>query len=193
MQLSGTVKWVHKAQVLTNLRSFYKVTHLVHAGKAVGVVLPDFSKAFDPVLRSTLLFGLSSRGMSKQLVHWVKKRLTGRAQRAAVNGGRSPALLSGLSPGAGSVQHFVKEPECATCKSAVDTKLRGAVGCRGTRGLAEGSGLTGALGGHQWHEINKTKSWILPWDGVMLDNSKTWRGMARSRPAEGTLGAGCSA
>lgn len=163
------------------------------AGKAVGVVLLDFSKALDPVLHSTLLFGLSSHRMSKHLGHWVKQRLTGRARRAAVNGGRSPALLSGLSPRASSVQHFVNEAECATCKSAVDTKPRGAVDCRGTGGLAEGSGLTVALGSHQWHEISKTKGWILPWDGVMLDNSNTRRGMAQSRPAEGTSGAGCSA
>ncbi|RMC01163.1 hypothetical protein DUI87_22254 [Hirundo rustica rustica] len=55
---------------LTNLITFYdQVTHLVDAGKAVGVVYSDFSKAFDTVSRSTLQDKLSAGGLDKNTLH----------------------------------------------------------------------------------------------------------------------------
>jgi len=52
--------------------SYDKVTHPVDAGKVVGVVFLDFSKAFDAVPHSTLLDKLSSCGMSGFMVCWVR-------------------------------------------------------------------------------------------------------------------------
>jgi len=65
---------------LPNLISFYdKVTHLADEGKAVDVLFLDFSRAFDTVLHSILLDKLSSCGMSRFMVCWVKNWLKGRA------------------------------------------------------------------------------------------------------------------
>lgn len=53
----------------SNLVSFYKkFTCVVGEGKAVDVVFPGFSKAFDTVLHSILLGELSSSGMSRFMV-----------------------------------------------------------------------------------------------------------------------------
>jgi len=71
----------------TNLIPFYgKVTCLVDEGKAVDVVFLDFTTAFDTVTHSILLDELSSCGMSRFMVHWVKNWLKRRAQRVVVNG-----------------------------------------------------------------------------------------------------------
>ncbi|KAK4815407.1 hypothetical protein QYF61_001395 [Mycteria americana] len=73
----------------TNLISYDKFTCLVDEGKEVDVVFLDFSKAFDTVLYSILLDKLSSCGMSRFTVCWVKKWLDSRAQRVVVNGATS--------------------------------------------------------------------------------------------------------
>ena len=58
---------------LTNLISFYdKVTHLVDEGKAVDVVYPNFSKAFDTVSHSILLEKLDAHGLDRCTLCWVK-------------------------------------------------------------------------------------------------------------------------
>lgn len=52
------------------LQTFYLVACPVDEGKKVSIVFPDFSKAFDGVLHSTLLDKLSSCVVSKFVVHW---------------------------------------------------------------------------------------------------------------------------
>ncbi|KAF1590602.1 UNVERIFIED_CONTAM: hypothetical protein FQV16_0005669, partial [Eudyptes robustus] len=56
---------------LTNLISFYdKVTCLVDEGRAVHVVYPDFSKAFDTVSHSILLEKLAAHGLDRHTLRW---------------------------------------------------------------------------------------------------------------------------
>jgi len=62
---------------------------LFYEGKVVDAVFLDFSKASDAVPHSILLDKSSNCGMRGFTVHWVKKRLNGRAQRVVVNGATS--------------------------------------------------------------------------------------------------------
>ena len=63
---------------LTNPISFYdQVTCLVDEGKAVGVIYPDFSKAFDTVPHSTLLEKPAARGLDGCTLRWIKNWLNG--------------------------------------------------------------------------------------------------------------------
>jgi len=55
-------------------------------GKAVEIVYPDFSKAFNTVSHSLLLEKLMRYGLDKWSVPWVENWLTGRTQRVVVNG-----------------------------------------------------------------------------------------------------------
>ncbi|GAB0184555.1 mitochondrial enolase superfamily member 1 [Grus japonensis] len=58
---------------LTNLTSFYdKATCLVDEGKAVDVVYPDFSKAFDTFSHSILLEKVAAHGLDGRTLRWVK-------------------------------------------------------------------------------------------------------------------------
>ncbi|RMC02198.1 hypothetical protein DUI87_21365 [Hirundo rustica rustica] len=88
---------------LANVTPFTRrVTRLVDAGRAVGVVYQDFSKAFDTVSHSTLLAKLAAHGLDRSTLRWVRNWLDGRAQRVMVNGaasswGQSPVVsLRGL-------------------------------------------------------------------------------------------------
>ena len=57
---------------LNNVVTFYKVTRPVDEGKAMDVVLLDFSKAIGAVPHNILLDKLSSCGMSGFMVCWVR-------------------------------------------------------------------------------------------------------------------------
>ena len=58
-------------------------------GKAVDVVFPVFSKAFDIVSHSILLEKLVAHRLDRCTLCWVKNWLDGRAQRVVVNGAES--------------------------------------------------------------------------------------------------------
>ena len=67
---------------MINLISFYDlVTRLVDEGKAVDVVYPDFSKAFDTVYHSILLWKLAAHGLDRYTgTGWVRNWLEGWAR-----------------------------------------------------------------------------------------------------------------
>jgi len=71
----------------TNLIPFCeKETCLVDEAKAVAVVYPDISKAFDTIPQRILPEKLPAHGLDGYKLHWVKNRLDTQAQRVVVHG-----------------------------------------------------------------------------------------------------------
>lgn len=119
--------------VFINFFSFcVKVPDQVDEGKAVGVVLLDFSKVFKTVPHSILPHKLSSCGMSRFMVCWVKNWPKGRAQRVIETGATFvwKLIISGVPQGSvlGPVLFNIftssldAEAECSTGSFADDTK-----------------------------------------------------------------------
>lgn len=94
--------FVASRSTATNLVSFTEaLIQAVDAGKQFDVLYTDFSKAFDKMSHSILLYKLAAYGITGSLLNWFKSYLTEREFFVVVNGFRSAAhkITSGAPQG----------------------------------------------------------------------------------------------
>ena len=87
---------------LTNLIEFLHYCHEnVDKGKPVDIIYLDFSKAFDRVPHSRLIYKLESYGFNKCIIAWIQNWLNSRVQRVVLNGSASEwsMVCSGIPQG----------------------------------------------------------------------------------------------
>jgi hypothetical protein len=83
----------------SNLLEFLeKVTKVVDKGLPMDIVFLDFAKAFDKVPKERLIEKLRTHGIRGKTLQWIRAWLSGRRQRAVLNGKNSSwtSVLSGV-------------------------------------------------------------------------------------------------
>ena len=84
----------------------------VSAGKQTDIILLDFSKAFDKVNHSKLLWKLHQYGIRGHVLDWVRAFLGSRSQQVVIDGGGIRIRTSNIRctprfcPGTYSVPHL---------------------------------------------------------------------------------------
>ncbi|GAB0204749.1 mitochondrial enolase superfamily member 1 [Grus japonensis] len=87
---SGQHGFTRGKSCLTNLITFYDgMTPWVGEGRAVDIVYPDFSKAFDTISNNTLISKLRKCVLDEWTVRWVQNRLNDRGPRFVISGAES--------------------------------------------------------------------------------------------------------
>ena len=71
--------------------TLHDITKAVDNKQQVDTAILDFSKAFDKVAHSRLLYKLDYYGIRGNLLNWLKSFLHGYSQQVVVNGVKSPA------------------------------------------------------------------------------------------------------
>ena len=81
--------------------TLHDITEAVDNKLQVDTAILDFSKAFDKVAHSILLYKLNYYGIRGNLLTWLSSILHGRSQQVVVDGAKSPActVTSGVSQG----------------------------------------------------------------------------------------------